>query len=144
LQLFIGKAACVSCHHSPLLSSQHFQNIATGTQAKDTGRAMVVEAQRWDVFNCLGEYSDAAKDDCKELSFMNNNRHQLSGSFKVPSLRNISKTAPYMHDGRFESLEQVVEHYANSPSLEIVDHHMPAISINELEKQQLVEFLKAL
>ena len=144
LKLFIGKAACVSCHHSPLLSSQHFQNVATGILGKDTGRSMVAEAQRWDVFNCLGEYSDAPKDECKDLTFMNNNRHELSGSFKVPSLRNVINTAPYMHDGRYQSLAEAVKHYANPPDTKLIDHHMPMITLDEREQQRLVDFLKTL
>ncbi|WP_158278848.1 cytochrome-c peroxidase [Leucothrix arctica] len=144
LQLFIGKAACVSCHHSPLLSSQHFQNVATGIPGKDTGRAMVAEAQRWDVFNCLGEYSDAPKDDCKDLTFMKNNRHELSGSFKVPSLRNVINTAPYMHDGRYQSLAEAVKHYANPPDTKLIEHHMPMITLDEREQKRLVDFLKTL
>ena len=92
LKLFMGKASCATCHFSPLFSNQHFQNIGTGIRGKDMGRSKVAESQAWDVFNCLGEYSDAAKSDCKDLEFMNKDRHTLSGSFKVPSLRNVSKT----------------------------------------------------
>lgn len=46
------------------------------------------------------------------------NREDLNGVFKVPSLRNIELTAPYMHDGRFQTLEQVVDHYSEA----IVNH----------------------
>lgn len=144
LKLFIGKGACMSCHLSPVLSNQAFQNIGTGTPGKDMGRSQVAEAQRWDEFNCLGEYSDAPADACKDLKYMNSNRHDLSGSFKVPSLRNVSKTGPYMHDGRFQSLEQVVAHYANPPSQEQTGHHLPAIQLDEAEQALLAEFLKAL
>ena len=144
LKLFTGKAACISCHHSPLLTSQHFQNVATGIPGKDTGRSMVAEAQRWDVFNCLGEYSDAPKDQCKDLTFMNNNRHTLSGSFKVPSLRNVVNTAPYMHDGRYKTLAEAVEHYSNPPDPKLVEHHMPMVTLDEAEQQQLLQFLKTL
>lgn len=144
LKLFTGKAACISCHHSPLLTSQHFQNVATGIPGKDTGRSMVAEAQRWDVFNCLGEYSDAPKEQCKDLTFMNNNRHTLSGSFKVPSLRNVVNTAPYMHDGRYKTLAEAVEHYSNPPDPKLVEHHMPMVTLDEAEQQQLLQFLKTL
>ena len=144
LKLFTGKAACISCHHSPLLTSQHFQNVATGIPGKDTGRSMVAEAQRWDVFNCLGEYSDAPKDQCKDLTFMNKNRHTLSGSFKVPSLRNVANTAPYMHDGRYKTLAEAVEHYSNPPDPKLVEHHMPMVTLDEAEQQQLLQFLKTL
>ncbi len=72
------------------------------------------------------------------------------GKFKVPSLRNIAESAPYMHDGRFANLEQVVEHYSSgvqqsSPNL---DEHMQdfgsGVNLSSQEKADLVAFLKAL
>jgi len=144
LKLFIGKAGCSSCHFSPLLSSQNFQNIGTGVRGKDMGRSRLAEAQAWDIFNCLGEFSDAPASYCKELKFMSKDRHGLSGSFKVPSLRNVLKTAPYLHDGRFKQLEQVVEFYTNPPSKRRSGNHLPLIVLDDFEKSQLVEFLKTL
>lgn len=144
LKLFIGKASCISCHHSALLSNQHFQNIGTGVRGKDMGRSQVAESQAWDVFNCLGEYSDASESDCKNLKFMSKDRHGLSGSFKVPSLRNVSKTAPYMHDGRFKTLNDVVRFYVNPPSQKRTGHHLPEINLDEKEQKQLTDFLRSL
>ncbi|PID46491.1 MAG: cytochrome-c peroxidase [Proteobacteria bacterium] len=144
LKLFLGKASCVSCHHSALLSSQHFQNIGTGVRGKDMGRSQVAEAQAWDEFNCLGAYSDAPKEACKNLKFMSKNRHELAGNFKVPTLRNIAKTAPYMHDGRFKTLQEVVGFYVNPPSQRLTGHHLPKIDLNDKEVSQLIAFLKAL
>lgn len=144
LKVFAGKASCISCHHSALLSNQHFQNIGTGVKGKDLGRAQVAEAQAWDEFNCLGEFSDAPEEACKNLKFMSKNRHELAGSFKVPSLRNISKTAPFMHDGRFKTLGEVVNFYLNPPSRKRTDHHLPDIDLDEQEIAQLIAFLNAL
>lgn len=144
LKLFIGKANCTTCHFSPLLSSQHFQNIGTGIRNKDMGRSKVAETQAWDIFNCLGEYSDALKSDCKDLEFMSKDRHALAGSFKVPSLRNVSNTAPYLHDGRFKQLESVVEFYTNPPSKNRSGNHLPMIVLDDKEINQLVQFLKTL
>lgn len=144
LKLFIGKASCINCHSSPLLSNQHFQNIGTGVRGKDMGRSRIAETQIWDIFNCLGDFSDATKADCKDLQYMNKDRHGLSGSFKVPSLRNVSKTAPYMHDGRFKQLGQVVDFYVSPPSKRRSGNHLPPINLYPIEKNQLVEFLKTL
>ena len=75
--------------------------------------------------------------------------HQPSemGVFKVPMLRNIELTAPYMHDGRFATLEQVVEHYSsgikNHPNLH--ENLKPGgLNLNVSDKQALVAFLKTL
>jgi cytochrome c peroxidase len=74
------------------------------------------------------------------------------GTFKVPSLKSIELTAPYMHDGRFNTLEQVVEHYnsgiQNHPNLGIAlrDNSGQPLRLNltDQEKMDLVNFLKTL
>lgn len=69
-----------------------------------------------------------------------------NGRFKVPSLRNIGLTSPYMHDGRFQTLEEVVNHYVNGiedhPSLDWI--LKDPIVLTELEQSQLIEFLHTL
>lgn len=72
------------------------------------------------------------------------------GKFATPSLRNVALTAPYMHDGRFETLEEVVEHYATgihrSPTLDpnLAKHFGNGIPLSESDKAALVAFLKTL
>lgn len=73
------------------------------------------------------------------------------GRFKVPSLRNIELTAPYMHDGRFESLSQVIEHYnsgvQNNPNLDNrlrQGNDVRRLNLTDEEKQSLVDFLLTL
>ncbi|MFI5172425.1 MAG: cytochrome-c peroxidase, partial [Chitinophagales bacterium] len=72
------------------------------------------------------------------------------GKFKTPSLRNIELTAPYMHDGRFATLEEVLDHYSegvqDSP---FTDKFMQfsaqgGVQLTELEKAQIIAFLKTL
>ncbi len=75
----------------------------------------------------------------------------LNGVFKVPSLRNIELTGPYMHDGRFETLEEVVEHYSSgiknhqnlNSNLKVGQSAM-RFDFSESEKQDLVAYLKSL
>jgi cytochrome c peroxidase len=73
------------------------------------------------------------------------------GMFMVPSLRNVAQSAPYMHDGRFATLEAVVDHYSdhvkNSPKLNGIfrnDTDAPGVHLKPEEKRQLVDFLKTL
>ena len=108
------------------------------------GRSAVAENQSWDVFNCLGEFSDAPKSFCSDLKYMKKDRHALSGSFKVPSLRNVSKTSPYLHDGRFKSIEQVIDFYLDPPSKRRSGNHLPTIVLTDTEKSQLIDFLQTL
>jgi cytochrome c peroxidase len=75
-----------------------------------------------------------------------------NGTFKVSSLRNIELTAPYMHDGRFSTLEQVVEHYNSgvknnpnlSPQLKLPNGQPRLLNISSDDKAALVAFLKTL
>jgi cytochrome c peroxidase len=69
----------------------------------------------------------------------------LGGRFRAPTLRNVAVTAPYMHDGRFATLEEVLDHYAKggtaSPGRSPL---VRGFTITEAEKHDLVEFLKSL
>jgi cytochrome c peroxidase len=69
------------------------------------------------------------------------------GTFKIPTLRNIELTAPYMHDGRFATLEKVLDHYAtgvkNSPNRGI-QMSVGGFKFSEQEKKDIIAFLKTL
>lgn len=78
------------------------------------------------------------------------NNNEL-GEFKVPSLRNIALTSPYMHDGRFETLEEVIEHYnsgvQNNPNLDnklTQGNNVRRLNLSDDDKQALVDFLNTL
>ena len=72
------------------------------------------------------------------------------GKFKVPSLRNIAITGPYMHDGRFETLEEVIEHYNSgiqeSPSLDfaLLNTKSTGLQLTEQDKTDLLNYLLTL
>jgi len=67
------------------------------------------------------------------------------GKFKAPTLRNIELTAPYMHDGRFATLEEVIEHYNSgghpAPNL---DQNIRPLNMSEYDKEALLAFLHTL
>ena len=72
------------------------------------------------------------------------------GKFAVPSLRNVALTAPYMHDGRFGTLEEVIEHYDHgvqrSATLDpnLAKHPTTGLELSQSDKRALVVFLKTL
>ena len=72
------------------------------------------------------------------------------GKYKTPTLRNIALTAPYMHDGRFQTLEEVLEHYRSGIKLsatlapELNTKNVPGIAISDAEKTKIIKFLQAL
>ncbi len=129
LQLFVTEfdpkrslrgADCFHCHGGTLFTSQNFANNGLELAAGDTGLMAVT-----------------GKEDDR-------------GKFKVPSLRNIALTAPYMHDGRFATLEQVVEHYSggvrrtNTLDPNLAKHPEAGIQLTAGEKADLVAFLNTL
>lgn len=73
-----------------------------------------------------------------------------NGHFKIPSLRNVAITAPYMHDGRFNTLEEVVEFYStgvqksSTIDAKMQFAHRGGVHLDTLQKKQLVAFLKTL
>jgi len=161
LRLFLDlpKTQCLRCHNGALFTNQDFHNVATSeTQAGNTarsghdfGRMLGLQSVIVDPFNCSGEFSDAPAEGCEHLTFARrqNLNETIDGAFKVPSLRNLQNTAPYFHDGRFATLEDVMEHYRNQNiegDGERADRisEVPDINITDTERDQLVAFLRAL
>ena len=147
LRLFIGKARCLECHNGPLLTNDSFHNIAIPTEDGkpfDFGRSIGVHKTINAEFNCLSIYSDANLEDCSELRFIKRAGDDLAGSFKVPSLRNVSATAPYMHAGQFENLEAVIDHYNKAPNSTFGHSMLTKINLEEQDIVQLIAFLHTL
>ena len=70
----------------------------------------------------------------------------LKGAFKTPTLRDVALTAPYMHNGAYDTLEEVVEHYdvGGFENAGILSDEMKPLNLTEKDKKALVAFLKAL
>jgi cytochrome c peroxidase len=116
-ELFFGqKAGCTACHVGPNLSDEKFHNIGVGmdSESPDLGRFTVTQDE---------------KD---------------RGAFKTPTIRNVALSAPYMHDGSQKTLEEVVEWYnkGGHPNPNLSDK-IKKLDLNEQEKKDLVEFMKA-
>ena len=117
LTLFRGKARCTRCHSGFNFSDEKFHNIGIGwdTNTVDLGR------------------------------FMETKNPEDIGAFKTPTLREISRTAPYMHDGRFATLEDVVNFYnqggIKNPHL---DNTIIPLELTAEEKHDLVALLRSL
>jgi cytochrome c peroxidase len=129
LQLFVTEfdpakglrgADCFHCHGGMLFTDDAFHNNGLAITSGDVGRMAIT-----------GNAADRSK-------------------FKTPSLRNVALTAPYMHDGRFATLEEVVEHYSagveRSDTLDpnLAKHPVAGLQLTAAEKSDLVAFLKTL
>lgn len=156
LRLFVGRAACVSCHNGPLFTNFEFHNTGVPETDKnnvDLGRYSGLQKLTADEFTCLSRWSDADNSKkCEEMSYLKALGPELVGAFKTPSLRNVAKTAPYMHAGQFDSLKAVVQHY-NKPSPPFFNRQqhpnrphfdLLALNLSDHELDQLVDFLKTL
>jgi len=113
-------------------------------QPVDTGRFKGIQQALKSEFNCLSEYSDAEDGDCAELKFANTKRNETIGAFKVPTLRNISRTAPYMHAGQFANLGDVLKHYNAAPRAPAGHNELLPINLTEKEQKQIEAFLHSL
>jgi cytochrome c peroxidase len=117
LRLFVGPAHCELCHAGPAFSDGQFHNLGLPRlpgEVADSGRGGGIQQVRADPFNSAGVFSDsgAAAADGR-LQFLPGPDSML-GAFKTPSLRNVALTAPYMHDGRFATLQEVLSFYARA------------------------------
>jgi cytochrome c peroxidase len=111
---------CGHCHNAPLMTTNEYLNNGIS------------------LANTTEDFTDRGRGEVTGNRFDN-------GKFRVPSLRNIELTAPYMHDGRFQTLEEVIEHYNSG------GHYGPNTSplirplyLNETHKRQLIAFLNTL
>lgn len=150
LRLFLDeeRTLCLRCHNGPLLSNQSFHHVATDMGAGgrgEFGRFLGIQAVLVDPFNCLGPFSDADASDCAALRFLNRD-HVVAetGKFKTPTLRGLPQTAPYMHDGRFATLDEVIEHYRDPPTEEGRRHELLPLDLDREEAKALVAFLQTL
>ena len=146
LRLFIRKASCINCHNGPLLTNNEFHN--TGVPARpglpaDKGRLAGAEAVLRDEFNCRSRWSDN-RSKCAELEFLVAGDHVLERAFKVPSLRNVSERAPYMHSGQFSTLSEVVEHYNRAPKAPAGHSELEPLRLSAQERRQIEAFLQSL
>lgn len=147
LKLFIGKGMCIMCHNGPLLTTHGFKNLGLPTVKKlgvDQGRFIGIKDLINDKFNCLGKYSDAKKTDCVEMNFIKTLVDESMGAFKIPGLRNVGNTAPYMHSGQFETLSEVLKHYREKPTTIIGHTDLLANDLSDDDLINLEAFLRTL
>lgn len=118
LSLFFGRGQCSVCHFGANFSNGEFHDIGIPYLVEpgrvDPGRYGGIARVVQDRFNRLGRFSDDAGASADHIRHVVRN-HTHYGQFKVPSLRNVALTAPYMHDGRLKTLHEVVRHYSDLP-----------------------------
>ncbi len=116
LQLFVGRGNCSLCHFGPNFTNGEFHDVGIPFFAEpgrvDSGRFEGIRRLQASPFNRLGRYSDDASGASSLATRHVTSQHRNWGEFKVPSLRNVAQTAPYMHAGTHATLADVVRHYS--------------------------------
>ena len=150
LQLFLGEGKCHFCHAGPNFSNRAFHNIGLGSRdwldPFDSGRYSGISQLLQDPFNSAGDYSDDPDFGSLKIEHLVQDS-ELLGRFKTPSLRNLVDTAPFMHGGHFETLEEVVESYSLLEETPIIGHRedlMVKLDWSESEVANLLAFLESL
>ncbi|HWI39054.1 MAG TPA: cytochrome c peroxidase, partial [Burkholderiales bacterium] len=129
LAIFVGKGNCSTCHFGPHFSNGEF--AAAGIQGGvDAGRLEGIKKLKSDPYNLLGRFNDdATRGNAVGTKQVELQRRNL-GEFRVPGLRNVALTAPYMHNGSIATLREAVQHYP--------------LNLTPRESADLVVFLQSL
>ncbi|MEK6717896.1 MAG: cytochrome c peroxidase [candidate division NC10 bacterium] len=145
LGLFLGKAGCVQCHSGPLLSDESYHNLGVPKNPvfeEDPLRQITLRYQH--VIRGVPEKVYRSAD--RDLGlYYTTKQEQDKGKFRTPSLRELTYTAPYMHNGVFFTLEEVIEFYDKAGGDE--PNKSPLLKPLKLtaeEKKDLLAFLLSL
>ncbi|MBI5364061.1 MAG: methylamine utilization protein [Planctomycetes bacterium] len=152
LALFLGQAGCRSCHGGPFFTDGEFHNIGVPaldkTPPKDPGRFLGIERLRNDPFNAHGAFSDDREGERAQRIGALAQPPESWATFRTPSLRNVARTAPYMHQGQFAALKDVLHYYSTLEGTVPVGHHgetvIRALNLTEEQQADLVAFLETL
>jgi cytochrome c peroxidase len=151
LRLFIGRGACDACHVGPAFTNGEFHDTGIGFFVRpgqvDPGRHGGIKKLLADRMNLLGPYNDDAKRATATGTRHVSLEHRNFGEFKVPSLRNLEASAPYMHNGSLATLRDVVRHYSDiSPDRLHSDGEaiLKALRLTQGEIDDLTAFLESL
>lgn len=151
LAIFIGKGQCDVCHVGPAFSNGEFHDVGIpyflASGSVDAGRYDGIKKLHANRNNLLGPYNDDPTRATALSTRYVEAQHRNFGEFKVPSLRNVARTAPYMHNGSLAALADVVRHYS-----EIDENRLHAdgerilkpLHLTVAEQADLIAFLESL
>jgi len=141
--LFTGKAGCAQCHSGPLLTDEKPHNLGIPENPEiwsDPMRNMTYAA--FASFMGIENYMNLRQD---VGAYIWNHREETKGTFITPTLRELKYTAPYMHNGMFPTLSDVVSYYNDGGEpVANLDPAIKPLGLSFTERQDLVAFLEAL
>ncbi|MBM3643367.1 MAG: hypothetical protein FJX02_03345 [Alphaproteobacteria bacterium] len=151
LKLFVGRGECAACHFGPRFTTGEFADVGIPffrrSGGVDPGRFEGIAQALANPFNRLGSHSDSADGAGATRLRHVERQHRNFGEFKIPGLRQVARTGPYMHDGSKPTLESVVEHYS-TVSLDCLhgntERLVRPLGLTPGESADLVAFLRSL
>lgn len=157
LKIFVGRGNCAFCHFGPQFTNGEFHDVGIPFLVEpgrvDPGRHAGIQRLRADPFNLGSRFNDqpaAARSGLDDTALKTRTvtlQHRNFGEWKVPGLRNLTATAPYMHDGSKATLRDVVLHYSelNEDRLHADGEAiLRPLRLREDEIRDLVAFLESL
>ena len=150
LRIFVGRGNCSACHVGPAFSNGEFHDTGVPFFIKggaDAGRHGGIRKLAANPLNLLGAYNDDASGASAIKTRQVELQHRNFGEFKVPSLRNVAQSAPYMHNGSLATLADVVRHYSEiDPDRLHSDGEaiLKPLRLSAAESADLVAFLESL
>ena len=151
LKIFVGKGNCSLCHFGPNFTNGEFADIGIPFFVEpgrvDPGRYGGISKLQESRANLLGAYNDDPARTSATGTRHVRIEHRNWGEFRVPSLRNVAKTAPYMHNGHLATLRDVVRYYSdlNEDRLHADGEKiLRPLKLTEAEAEDLVSFLESL
>lgn len=137
---------CATCHAGPLLTDEDYHNIGLPDQTieADSGRSTSVAVVKADPFNCASEFSDADPAKCLRLKILSGDDPKFVGGFRVPSLRGVSQRPPFMHNGKFATIHDVLVHYNKAPAALFGKSEALALRMTDAQLDDLEAFLETL
>ncbi|MDB4222649.1 hypothetical protein N9850_02670 [Granulosicoccus sp.] len=151
LSLFFGEANCHVCHFGPNFSNGEFHDTGrpffVDVGEIDSGRYQGIKRVRKDKYNLLGEHnSQTNEQDMRKTRTVTLGQVNF-GQWRTPSLRNLTLTAPYMHDGSLETLREVIDAYADIDPDRLHaqgESILKPLDLNDEARNDLVHFLQTL
>ena len=151
LALFLGRGRCFVCHSGPRFSNGEFSDIGVpffiGRGQVDPGRHGGIQVLQRSRYNLLGPFNDDAARSSATSTRHVLLEHRHFGEFKVPSLRNLARTAPYMHNGSLTTLREVLRHYSELDQNRLHadgEAILVPLRLSEAETEDLLAFLDSL
>lgn len=152
MELFNGKAGCIQCHNGALATDQDYHNIGVPPNKRWEEDGLAQITFRFEQY-AKGQTEEGYRTAKSDWGFYYRGKNKLDrGKFRTPSLRYTMYTAPYMHNGVFYTLEEVVDFYDNGGMDEegrttlFVENKSPLIKplgLSDEEKEDLIAFLGA-